>query len=91
MYVFNVLCTAGDTHWQVHDILSWQFKSLFIDKAYEEPLRVNDIGAFECINEEECVHAVDYDHYLRTNKKWGSGYDDAAGYQTGEEGYCAFC
>jgi hypothetical protein len=82
---------VGDTHWQVHDILSWQYKALYIDKSYTPPFVVNDAGAFECVNEDECVHKVDYDHYLRTNKKHGAGFDNTAGWQTGTEGFCSFC
>lgn len=82
---------TGDEYWQAHDILSWQFNSLFIDEKYTPPTRVNNQGDHQCVNETECVHRVDYDHYMRTNNIWGPGADSTEGWQDGSEGYCAFC
>lgn len=90
MYV-GITAATGDNHWQAHDILSWQFKSLYIDKVYQPPLILNGEGDYRCVNVDECVHLPDYDHYLRQNKKWGSGSDNIAGWQSGREGFCAFC
>jgi len=90
MYV-GITAATGDNHWQAHDILSWNFKSLFIDKKYQPPLIINGEGDYQCVNKDECVHHPDHEHYLRTNKKWGPGYDNTQGWQSGQEGYCAFC
>eukprot|EP01038_Epipyxis_sp_PR26KG_P006359 gene6359-8759_t len=87
----GLTAATGAEYWQAHDILGWQFKSLFIDESYNPPILVNNQGAYECVNETECVHQVDYDHYMRYNNVWGKGYDDTEGWQTGKEGYCAFC
>jgi hypothetical protein len=79
---------TGDSHWQAHDILDWRWESLYQNKEYNEPLIVNGEGAYECVNETACVHPVDYDHYLRTDHRFGPGYDNTMGHQTGKEGFC---
>ena len=90
MYV-GITAATGDNHWQAHDLLSWQFKSLYIDRTYYPPYIVNGEGDYSCVNTSACVHNTDYDHYLRTSNSWGPGYDDTQGWQTGQEGFCAFC
>ncbi len=90
MYV-GLTAATGDNHWQAHDILSWQFKSLYKDKKYQRPLIINGEGDYQCANLKECVNFPDYDHYLRESKRWGSGNDNIEGWQTGKEGFCAFC
>ncbi len=87
----GLTAATGDSHWQSHDILSWKFKSLFIDQKYTPPLIVNGVGDRQCRNLAECVNFPDYDHYMRTNNFWGKGYDNTEGWQTGQEGYCAYC
>ena len=87
----GLTAATGDSHWQSHDIRNWQFKSLFIDQAYTPPLIVNGVGDRQCRNLTECVNFPDYDHYMRTNNVWGKGSDTTEGWQTGKEGYCAFC
>jgi Legume lectin domain len=82
---------TGDEHWQAHDILNWQFSSLFIDKDYTPPLVINGDGAHECVDETACVHPADYDHFIRKSNIWGAGYDTTTGWQTGMEGYCSAC
>lgn len=59
---------TGDNNWQAHDVLSWQFRSLWQNRPYTRPSVVNGEGAFECINEEKCVHRPDLDHYYRSNR-----------------------
>jgi hypothetical protein len=66
---------TGDANWQTHDILEWQFRSLYIDRLYEPPVVVNGEGAHECRNESVCVHVPEYDHYMRTNNVWESTID----------------
>jgi hypothetical protein len=90
MYV-GLTAATGNSHWQVHDILQWQFSSLYIDRLYTPPTIVNGIGAKYCVNETVCVNFPDYDHYTRPNKWWGKGADSTESWQTGKEGYCAFC
>lgn len=87
----GVTAATGREYWQAHDILSWQFSSLYIDEKYYPPLRINGMGDYRCVNETVCVHRVDYDHYMRTNNIWGKGADSTEGWQTGTEGFCAFC
>jgi hypothetical protein len=72
-------------------LCSWQFSSLFIDEDYSPPQRVNGEGDYGCVDPAQCVHRVDYDHYTRKNNWWGPGSDTTEGWQTGTEGYCAFC
>jgi hypothetical protein len=62
---------TGASHWQAHDLLSWQFKSLCLDTDYTPPLVVNGEGAHECVNKAACVHPADYDHFLRTDALYG--------------------
>jgi hypothetical protein len=90
MYV-GVTAATGDAHWQAHDILEWQFSSLYIDKDYYPPQVVNGEGARDCVNRSVCVNSPDYDHYMRKNNIWGKGYDSTESYQTGTEGYCSTC
>ncbi len=90
MYV-GITAATGDSHWQVHDVLSWQFRSLYIDQNYIPPLIVNNMGDHRCVNMTTCVHFTDYDHYMRTNNLWGKGYDASEGWQTGKEGFCSYC
>lgn len=59
---------TGDSHWQTHDIASWQFRSLYIDKKYTSPTIVNGVGAYECMNIDECVHLEDTQHFIRMDK-----------------------
>lgn len=87
----GVTAATGDEYWQTHDVLSWQFSSLYIDERYEPPAVVNNDGDHRCVNETVCVHRVDYSHYMRTNSIWGKGSDSTEGWMTGEEGFCAFC
>ena len=47
---------TGDDHFQVHDILSWEFMQLYIDPPFYQPPIVNNEGAFACASAEECVH-----------------------------------
>jgi len=63
---------TGDSNWQAHDILSWQFQSLYIDRLYEPPVVVNGVGAHQCVDDDVCVHqdAPEYVHYMRTNKMY---------------------
>ena len=87
----GLTAATGENHWQAHDILQWQFRSLYIDIPYTPPLRVNDAGDYACVNESVCLHPVDYDHYMRSNHVWGPGFDSTEGWQTGKEGFCSFC
>lgn len=87
----GLTAATGDAHWQAHDILQWQFRSLFVDEAYTPPLVVNGAGAYECANLTHCVHSPDYDHYMRTNNVWGKGHDSSEDWMSGTGGYCAFC
>jgi hypothetical protein len=82
---------SGDQYWQAHDIHSWQFNSLYEDENYTPPLSINNEGAYTCVNETACVNRVDYDHYMRKNNVWGPSADNTEGWQSGTEGYCAFC
>jgi len=89
--IVGLTAATGDSTWQVHDIISWQFKSLYIDQDYTPPLIVNDIGDHRCRNNTACVHRVDYNHYYRKNNKYGKGYDITESWMDGSEGYCNFC
>jgi hypothetical protein len=66
----GITAATGDNDWQAHDILSWQFSSLYIDELYNPPIVVNGVGDFHCVNKSVCVHEVDYDHYNRQNNVW---------------------
>jgi|ERR1719263_884933 len=66
MYV-GLTSATGNSNWQVHDVLEWQFRSLHIDRLYEAPVVVNGEGAHECRNETACVHTPEYEHFMRTN------------------------
>ena len=66
MYV-GLTSATGNSNWQAHDVLEWQFRSLHIDRMYEPPVVVNGDGAHECRNETVCVHPPEHDHYMRTN------------------------
>lgn len=87
----GLTAATGDSYWQAHDILGWQFSSLFIDELYTPPVLINNDGAYQCVNNTVCVHPVDYDHYMRTNNWWGKGDDSTEGWQDGKEGFCSFC
>lgn len=87
----GLTAATGDNYWQAHDILGWQFTSLYIDEKYTPPFQLNGEGAYSCVNETVCVHRVDYDHYMRTNNVWGPHADSTEGWQDGSQGYCAFC
>ena len=63
----GLTAATGDTHWQAHDILGWQFSSLYIDQVYTPPTIINGEGAHQCVNVSACVHYPDYDHYMRQN------------------------
>lgn len=49
----GVTAATGDQYWQAHDVLSWQFDSLFEDELYTPPVRINGEGAYQCVNETE--------------------------------------
>ena len=66
MYV-GLTSATGNSNWQAHDVLQWQFRSLFEDRAYEPPVVVNGEGAHECRDASVCVHEPEYDHFMRTN------------------------
>ncbi len=87
----GITASTGDQYWQAHDILGWKWTSLFIDEEYHPPLIVNDEGDHRCRNNTECVHFVDYDHYMRRNNLWGKGADNTEGWMTGKDGFCALC
>lgn len=89
----GVTASTGDQYWQAHDIIQWQFTSLFIDEEYHPPLRVNNDGAYTCVNESVCVHNVDYDHYTRKNNIWGGTfYPNTEGWMDPtSEGFCTSC
>mmetsp|Transcript_6182 Transcript_6182/g.8636 ORF Transcript_6182/g.8636 Transcript_6182/m.8636 type:complete len:1059 (+) Transcript_6182:817-3993(+) len=87
----GLTAATGNQYWQAHDVLSWQFDSLFVDERYTPPLRLNGFGAHQCVNLTECVHPEDYDHFMRRNNLWGKGQDSTEGWQEGSEGFCAFC
>ena len=69
----GLTAATGDKNWQAHDILGWQFSSLYDDDNYQPPVIVNGEGAFQCVNESVCVNHVDYDHYHRKNNKFDDG------------------
>lgn len=60
--------STGESHWQVHDILSWEFTSLYQDKLYQPPLIINDVGETHCANDSACVHPPNYNNFLRPNE-----------------------
>lgn len=82
---------TGDNHWQAHDILEWQFQSLYHDIPYTPPLVIGGVGGQSCVNETVCTHREDYDHYMRRNNVWGPSDDTIEGWMTGVEGLCEFC
>ena len=69
----GITAATGDKNWQAHDILGWQFTSLYIDDNYTPPTIVNGEGAYQCVNETVCVNQVDYQHYMRKNNKFDDG------------------
>jgi len=71
--IVGLTAATGDSTWQTHDIIGWQFTSLYIDQDYTAPLIVNGVGDHHCRNESVCVHQVDYNHYYRKNNKYGKG------------------
>lgn len=46
----GLTAATGDEYWQAHDVLGWQFDSLFEDEAYTPPVRINGQGAYQCVN-----------------------------------------
>ena len=66
----GLTAATGDDHWQAHDILSWEFTSLYMDIPYEPPVMVNGEGAAECVNVTACVHHPNYDNFMRSNSIW---------------------
>lgn len=74
----GLTAATGSEYWQAHDILSWEFTSLYIDEPYEPPLIINGQGAYTCVNQTACVHPVDYDHFMRRNNVWDSGTNSAS-------------
>lgn len=89
--IVGITAATGNEYWQAHDVLSWKFTSLFVDEEYSPPVTVNGQGAYECINPDECVHSVDYDHFTRQYNWWGKGTDSTEGWMTGKEGFCGTC
>lgn len=87
----GITAATGAENWQAHDVLSWQYKSLYKDEDYTAPTIVNNQGDQRCVNESVCVHPVDYDHYMRKNNVAGKGHDSTENWHSGNEGYCAFC
>eukprot|EP00606_Chrysophyceae_sp_TOSAG23-5_P001108 GSChrysophyteH2.ASY1.ANO1.525.1 assembled CDS len=63
----GLTAATGESTWQAHDILEWSFSSTYQDEAYNAPTIVNGEGAYDCVNVTECVHRMEYDHYMRTN------------------------
>jgi hypothetical protein len=82
---------TGENNWQAHDVLSWQFSSLYVDQDYTPPLVVNNEGAHECVDPAQCVHPPEYGHYMRKSRVWGAQYDTTTGWQNGREGFCPSC
>ncbi len=39
--IIGITAATGDKNWQSHDILSWDFKSLYLDPAYNPPILIN--------------------------------------------------
>lgn len=66
MYV-GLTSATGNSNWQVHDILEWQFRSLFIDRKYEPPVIVNGYGDHQCRDESVCVHHPNFEEFMRIN------------------------
>jgi hypothetical protein len=69
----GLTAATGDSTWQAHDILEWSFSSTYRDEGYNPPIIVNGEGAHECVNVTECVHRVEYEHYVRQNN-WDRTY-----------------
>jgi len=69
----GLTAATGEGNWQAHDILGWQFTSLYIDDNYIPPTVVNGEGAHRCVNKTACVNRVDYQHYHRKNNKFDDG------------------
>lgn len=53
----GLTAATGNQYWQAHDVLGWQFDSLFVDERYTPPLRVNGVGAHQCVNSTEYVYS----------------------------------
>jgi hypothetical protein len=87
----GITASTGDSHWQVHDVLDWQFTSLHVDQDYTPPLIINGAGDHRCVNSDACLNFVDYDHYMRKNNVWGKGFDTSEAWQTAREGFCLSC
>ncbi len=69
----GLTAATGDSMWQAHDILEWQFSSTYTDETYSPPVIVNGEGAYDCVNVTTCVHRIDVDHYTRKNN-WDRTY-----------------
>lgn len=84
----GITAATGDNTWQAHDIISWQFSSLFIDQTYEPPIIVNGVGDIQCRNMSACIHFPDYDHYMRKNNvpPLSDGHDSVEEWMSGSEG-----
>ncbi len=63
----GLTAATGESLWQAHDILSWEFSSTYEDEEYNPPIIVNGEGAHACVNESICVHIPEYDNYMRKN------------------------
>ena len=87
----GLTAATGDNDWQVHDVLKWQFRSLYRDEEYNPPLRVNGEGDYRCVNDGVCVHPIDYEHFNRKNNLWGKGADYTESWMSGTQGFCALC
>ena len=87
----GITAATGDSNWQVHDVLGWQFRSLHIDEEYHPPVRVNGMGDHQCVNNSVCVHHTDYDHYNRQNNEYGAGADNVEPWMSGTQGFCSNC
>ena len=63
----GLTAATGESLWQAHDILSWEFSSVYEDEEYNPPTIVNGEGAHACVDESVCVHVPEYDNYMRQN------------------------
>lgn len=87
----GITAATGLNHWQVHDILTWKFSSLYEDIDYTPPLIVNNQGAHTCVDDVECVHQVNYENYMRKNYNWGPNFNNVESWMDGSQGFCEFC
>ena len=63
----GITAATGESLWQAHDILSWEFSSVYEDEEYNPPVIVNGEGAHACVDESVCVHIPEYNNYMRKN------------------------